>query len=253
MTSFLRLTVLVVLLGVILASRTAATPTQADHPNALWDVVHGLCVRDKWLTGGAAPCLAVDRKLGVAVVPDPRRPTQVLVVPTKRLAGIESPGLLDPDAVNYWQAAWDDRRYFEHRARREVARDRIGMAINSAFSRSQNQLHIHVDCVRSDVRQALMARADDIGPVWRTLRTPLVGRLYRVRRLEGADLGARNPFQLLARGNPAARQNMAAQSLAVIGATFPDGSPGFFLLNDGRPGAFAESLLDHDCAVLEQP
>ena len=29
------------------------------------------------------------------------------------------------------------------------------MAINSALSRSQGQLHIHIDCIRSDVREAL--------------------------------------------------------------------------------------------------
>ena len=246
-----RLPVLAAILVAALAS--AATPTRSAHPNALWDVVHDLCQKDKWFTGRPAPCLAVDRALGVAVVPDLRSPTQVLVVPTRRITGIESPALLEPGAINYWQAAWDERRYFERRARRPVPRDRIGMAINSISARSQNQLHIHVDCVRPQVRQALIEREDEIGPAWTMLSIPLVGRHYRVRRLDGSELGTRNPFKLLAHGEPEAGANMGRQSMATIGVTFSDGSPGFVLLANDANGAFAESLLDHSCAVLSQP
>jgi CDP-diacylglycerol pyrophosphatase len=231
----------------------AAAPPPKAPSSALWRVVHDLCLGDKTLIGRSAPCLAIDRKKGVAVVPDPRRPTQVLLVPTRRIAGIESPALLSEKAVNYWQAAWDARRYFERRVGRPVPRDRIGMAINAILSRSQDQLHIHVDCVRPEVRQALKAREDEIGPTWSPLGIPLVGRHYQVRRLDGSELGSRNPFQLLARDLPGAGAAMGRQSLAVIGAEFADGSPGFILLGDGSDGAFAESLLDHRCAVLTVP
>jgi CDP-diacylglycerol pyrophosphatase len=127
------------------------------------------------------------------------------------------------------------------------------MAINSVDSRSQNQLHIHVDCVRADVRRALAAREHDIGSTWAPLDLPPSGRRYRARRLVGADLGARDPFVLLAAEAGDARREMARQSLAVIGAQFDDGSPGFILLADGGAHAFAEGLLDHGCAVLNVP
>ena len=38
-----------------------------------------------------------------------------------------------------------------------MPRDDISLAVNSVYGRSQNQLHIHIDCVRSDVRNALRA------------------------------------------------------------------------------------------------
>ena len=38
-----------------------------------------------------------------------------------------------------------------------VPDDRLGMAINSAYGRSQNQLHIHLTCLREDVRRQLQA------------------------------------------------------------------------------------------------
>jgi CDP-diacylglycerol pyrophosphatase len=246
---------IVIALGVV---ALAGSPAAAGHPNALWRVVHNLCLRDKQISGLPAPCLAVNRQQGYAVVPDPRGRTQVLLVPTTRIAGIESPQILSPDAVNYWQAAWEARRFVERRARRALSRDQVGMAINSAYSRSQEQLHIHVDCVRSDVRQALIDNSATIGAAWTRLPVPLVGRWYKVRRLTGEDLGQRNPFDLLVKGEPPARRRMPQQTLAVIGATFDDGSPGFYLLSDhadplrGDPG-FAESLLDHGCAILGQP
>ncbi|HLZ83928.1 MAG TPA: CDP-diacylglycerol diphosphatase [Caulobacteraceae bacterium] len=234
------------------------SPAAADHPNALWRVVHGLCLRDMAISGRPIPCLAVNRQEGYAVVPDLRRRTHVLLVPTVRLGGIESPQILSPGAVNYWQAAWEARRWVERRAGRPIPRDRLGLAINSVLSRSQNQLHIHVDCVRPDVRRALIENEAQIGAAWKPLPVPLAGRRYKARRLAGEDLGQRNPFVLLARGDPAARRRMPLETLAVIGATFADGSPGFYLLSDhtdvlrGDSG-FAEGLLDHDCAVLKQP
>jgi CDP-diacylglycerol pyrophosphatase len=249
------------ILGLVLGALAAAAmlaapgavPEPVAHPNALWDVVHGLCATDKRLIGGPAPCMSVNRKDGWAVVPDLGRRTQVLLVPTQRIPGIESPVLLEDGKPNYWQAAWDARRYFERRVGRSVPREDVALAINSVVSRSQSQLHIHVDCVRADVRAALEARQDDIGAAWTRIRLPPFGLPYRVRRLEGADLAPRNPFALLARGVPEAGDDMGHFALAVVATTFSDGAPGFFLLADDSPRAFGEGLLDHGCAVLREP
>ena len=132
------------------------------------------------------------------------------------------------------------------------------MAINSVFSRSQNQLHIHVDCVRSDVRRILAENEAAIGATWARLPVNLAGQWWKVRRLAGEDLGDRNPFALLVRGDPGAARRMSRETLAVIGATFSDGSPGFYLLSDHEDlvhndAGFAEGLLDHGCAVLKAP
>ncbi len=229
---------------------------RASHANSLWRVVHGLCLRDRRLIGVAAPCAYVDLKKGYAVVDDPNGRTQVLLVPTRRLWGIESPELQRADSPNYWQYAWDSRSYFERRAGRSVPRDDIGMAINSIYGRSQNQLHIHIDCVRRDVRQVLIARQDEIGDRWRSLGFDLAGIRFRARRLEGADLGASDPFKLLYQADATARADMRLETLAVIGATFVDGRVGFILLSARATGAeeastAAENVLDHHCDVLK--
>ena len=233
-----------------------ASPAGAWRSNALWRVVHDLCLTDARLTGLPAPCLAVNRRGGYAVLKDIKGRTQLLLIPTVRVRGIESARLLAGDTPNYWQAAWNARGYFEHEAGRDVARDDIGMAINSAFGRSQEQLHIHLDCVRPSVKAALAAHADEIGERWSPFPWPLAGERYEARRLEGAELGARDPFKLLARGLPAAGANMGAWTLAVLGARFESGRPGFILLaaQGGVPAnveGASESLLDHHCAVLD--
>jgi CDP-diacylglycerol pyrophosphatase len=115
-----------------------------------------------------------------------------------------------------------------------------------------------VDCVRPAVRDALIQHQSEIGYAWAPLGFPVMGEGFLARRLDGAELGTRDPFKLLARGDAFARAHMALETLVVIGATFADGSPGFFLLSDhvgsvGRNAAFGERLLDHTCAVLHAP
>lgn len=233
----------------------AAGPARAAHPGALWRVVHDLCVRDMRLLGLPAPCLAVDLDRGTAVVPDLGDPTQILLTPTVRLAGIESPELLRPSGLNYWRDAWAARTHLEARAGKAVPREDVGLAINSVVGRSQALLHIHIDCVDAGVRDRLAADAPRFSHRWR----PWNGvrwRRYRVRLLNGEEL-TRDPFRLLAEGVPGARVDMGAWTLAVVGARLRDG-PGFFLLADRADAAtgdagHGEEVLDHACRVLRAP
>jgi CDP-diacylglycerol pyrophosphatase len=236
----------------------AASRASAADPNALWHVVHDLCVTDVKLSGNPAPCSKVDLARGYAVLKDIRGDTQLLLIPTDRVSGIESPKLLAPGSPNYWQAAWDARPIFEKRAGRPVPREALGLAINSLYGRTQNQLHIHIDCVRPSVQRALQANQSRIGVRWSDLDEPLTGHHYRVRRLEGADFGARDPFKLLADGDSEARAGMGRETLVAIGASFAGGRPGFILLSDRASlmpldKAAGEELLDHSCAVLGAP
>ncbi len=192
---------------------------------------------------------------GYALLRDPQAKTEVLLVPTTRLIGIESPELQTPGGLNYWQAAWDARRLIEDRVGRQAVREDIGLAINSAFGRSQDQLHIHVDCVLPEVKAALEMRADEIRRFVGALGFALAGKYYRALRLDGESPGERDPFKLLAQGSPKARADMARQTLAVVGVRSRDGRPGFILLaatgnTPENPDGASEALLDHSCALL---
>jgi CDP-diacylglycerol pyrophosphatase len=168
------------------------------------------------------------------------------------MSGIESPDLLAPDAPNYWRVAWEARTYVARQAGTALSREAIGMAINSANARSQDQLHIHIDCVRPDVRDGISGHAAAFGETWAALPFDLDGQNYVARRVDSPDLDEVDPFRLLAQGVETARHDMAAETLVVIGATFD--VPGFVLLADRADPtrddpAHGEDLLDHTCSI----
>lgn len=239
----------------LLGMSVVAGLARASNPNVLWTIVHDRCVPDMKTKGLPAPCAAVHLAQGYAVLKDLRGAFQFLVIPTQRITGIEDPKLLATESPNYWRDAWGARRFVEQRSGRSIPRENLALAVNSVFARSQNQLHIHVDCIRVSVRQALNANESRIGPQWSKLDFDLAGYRYHAMRIEQSDLGPINPFKLLANGDAEARAHMGEQTLALVGATFSNGKPGFILLNDHADlatmnRASAEELLDHACKIL---
>ena len=231
-------------------------PARAGDPDALRKVVIDQCIPHDQARGNPAPCAAIDLAGGTALLKDRKGATQFLLIPTMPVTGIEDKQLLAPGSPNYWQAAWTARHLVERQVGHDIPRDLIGLSINSQHGRSQNQLHIHIDCIRVAVRQALLANAGKIGPRWTDLDVDLAGYRYRAMRIDGEDLGPRDPFKLLAEGDPAAAADMGSETLTVAGAVLPDGKPGFYLLSDRADITHldmgsSESLLDHDCAILK--
>lgn len=221
----------------------APVAARADS-DALWKIISGNCLPAA-ASGGTGQCAAVDLAGGDVVLKDTTGNTQFLLMPAAKITGIEDPAVLAPDAPNFFAEAWAARHFFEQRAHHAVPRDVVMLAINSVRQRSQNQLHIHIDCVRLDVRAALLKSPPGTG--WTPIR--LAGELYQARTLPGPDLQD-NPFRLVAAELDGARADMKDQTLAVIGADLPAG-PGFILLAQSPGGSgHAEELQDHGCAVL---
>ncbi len=245
------------LLAALLVLALSAGTVRAADPDALWKIVHDRCVPHATAGEGPAPCSFVDLAGGYAVLKDIRGATQFLLIPTARIAGIESPAILQPGAPNYWQAAWAARRFVDERAGRSLPRQDIGLAINAASRRSQNQLHIHIDCLRPDVIASLAAKAAEIGAGWTPVALPPAGHPYLARRIDGPDLAGVDPFRLVAESLPGAAADMGGQTLVLAGAGFGAGQEGFYLLDDhvdpAQPArGWGEELLDHDCALLKE-
>jgi CDP-diacylglycerol pyrophosphatase len=243
--------------GLIIALLYLAT-AQAANPNALWDIVHGKCVPDELQHGNPWPCAKVDLARGVgggfAILKDLNGATQHLLIPTRKITGIESPALLAPNATNYFAEAWENRGFVAWALLRPMPRDTLSLAINSDVGRSQNQLHIHIDCIRADVRQALLSQRAAIAPRWAPLKILLLHHRYRAMRITGETFAGANPFKLLARGVPGARADMGRHTLVVVGMMFAVDVPGFILLDDRADPAHGdwgsgEELQDHACAL----
>jgi len=237
--------------------RAGGANGSALDPNALWTIVRDYCVPNEQQHGNPAPCAAVDLTQGVergyAVLKDPFGQTQYLLVPTRRITGIEDAALLAPDAVNYFAAAWNARSFVGKAVGHELPDDALSVAVNSPLARSQNQLHIHIDCIHANVRSALAHDGASISEHWGLLDTPLGGhRLYAIRVM-GDTLAGHNPFKLLAEGIPGARADMGQRALVVAGVSFAGEQAGLVILADRADSrgdlAGGSHLQDHSCAL----
>ena len=236
-------------LGAIPLAPGAVLAFDLSGRSALWQVVHKLCLPMHRTLGLSLPCLAVDDKRGFVVIRAPGDATRIIVVPTVRMEGIESPSLLKDDAPNYWAYAWEERGRVAAAAPRLLGWEDIGMAINSRPGRTQDQMHIHVDCLDPRLKKAL-AGAKLSAQRWSTLNLrPWAGR-YRAKRLAAEGL-EHNLFLTVAKEIPGARMSMGLQTIAVAGVTDSKGEREFVLLEKGRGGS-AEELLDHDCRAEQR-
>jgi CDP-diacylglycerol pyrophosphatase len=223
----------------------------ARNPNALWQIVSEQCVPKAQRGADHNPCARVDLNGEYAILKDRNGVGQYLVIPTRRIEGIESPELVEGGAHNYWRDAWEGRIYVEQALKSELSPQDIGLAVNSASGRSQDQLHIHIDCMRPDVVAALRAGRDAITERWSEFPALLLGHQYRTLLISDAALRDTDPFRIL-HGYLPQGETMADQSLLLTGTILADGNPGFILLNTHvGPGgrASAEELLDHSCSL----
>jgi CDP-diacylglycerol pyrophosphatase len=245
------------LAGVTLCIGAGLTASLAGYStrDALGAVVDG-CALNTNISGSAFPCVSIEHgqtNIAYALLRAPNNPTEFLLVPTTPIAGIETPSLREPTAALYWEAAWQARSAVVAVLGRPLDRTAIGLAVNSSNARSQDRFHIHVDCLGSEERQSFAQHRSAITAQWSVFPVALEDRHFWVRRVTGSDLTAINPVALMLDGLPFARQDPAAMSLAVLGATFEDGSDGFYLAAERatpkmRGSGAAEDLLDHSCS-----
>ena len=234
----------------------AASPARAGERGLLWRVVQ-TCLVDHAVTGGSFPCLRVDTADGIdrgyAVLRAPFERLHVIVTPTVRTIGIEDARLVAPDAPNYFADAWTARRFVADDLVQKPGRSDLALAINSKPGRSQDQLHIHVACVRPDVKQALTALATTLQPGrFASVRVLPKAPRYMAMPLAGAELADRNPFDLVAEGLKPA--DMSDITIVLVG-TGDDQHPGFVLLARSRlhgvwDDAHGEVLLDGSCRAF---
>lgn len=223
-----------------------------SNSDALWRIVSESCVPAAQAGLGDGLCARVDLQDGYVLLKDRVGIAQYLLIPTARITGIESPVLWEGDGPNYWQEAWASRTFVDATLGVALGREDIGLVVNSRYGRTQDQLHIHIDCMRPDVVAALRTQRAALGPSWAELPERLGRHRYRARLVDDETMAHNDPFRLLQADVAARDASMGAQTLLVTGTQLDDGRAGFILLSNqaglGDLGS-AESLLDHECAV----
>ncbi|RPH31105.1 CDP-diacylglycerol diphosphatase [Buttiauxella warmboldiae] len=223
------------------------------HPDALWRIVSQQCVPHQRDNQIPEPCAKVDLRTGYVLLKDIHGPLQYLLMPTAKIKGMESPELLQPDTANFFWLAWQQRKVMSVRHGSQVPDDMISLTINSATGRTQNQLHIHISCLRADVRGQLHQYANTLSNRWQEFPIPLAGNPYIARKVSAAEFFQHSPFIMLATQLPQAREHMGRYSLAM--AKLAEGE--WIALATERNLlrlnlASAEQLQDHDCELVKE-
>jgi len=222
---------------------------------ALWQVVRA-CVADYQLTGAPYPCLEVNLSGGEErgdVVLRPPLMRDLIVSPTRRSVGVEDPSLLSAESPNYFDAAWRARSWLKSEDGHEPERDEIALVANSAVVRVQDQLHIHVGCLRPAARRALVSAAPTV-PVgsWVRLGPVTPHSVFWATRVEGTDLTHVAPFRLAADALADKVANRALLTVVAVGDRVDD-KDGFLILASyvNAKGAWwpvgSDDLMDRRC------
>ena len=220
----------------------------SDDPSRLWLVVQS-CVAAEEKIGIPLPCLKVNLRGGTIVLRAPFERTHLLLVPTTKISGLESPMLRSEGDGIYWKAAVDARSILmDQLAGRQV--EAVGFAVNSQASRSQDQFHIHIDCVKPEVRRTLLRESASFEDRWSRLPFYLEGQHYYGRKIAEADLAGANLVGSLMNDVASLRNAPSAVTIGLIALHPTNTEPDFYAVANlaYASGQGAEILLDHHCS-----
>ncbi len=220
-----------------------------DHSDVLWKFVSQQCVPDMENHHLPAPCEKVDLSAGYVLFKDRVGPLQYLLMPVRRITGIESPQLLRPQTANFFSLAWHERHLLSDKYHARIPDSDLMMAINSESGRTQNQLHIHMSCLRIDIARQLAALSPAATGTWQsyTLRS----HAYAIRTLTPTELDQQSVFIRIAQEIPGAAGQMGDYGVALT--ALPKGQLVLLVIKKdllkGNTGS-AEELQDHQCRIL---
>jgi len=238
-----------------LGAALLAAPACGENPDALRQIVEDQCLVHWSERHDPAPCVRVElgspprAESGFALLHDRKGGAHFLLIPTRIISGIESADLAAPGAPNYLASAWQAREQLASVVGHAIPRNAIGLAVNPRHARSQNQLHIHIECLRRDLIEALARQqAGHPGEAWWPLR--LGAFTLEARAIRGAELEGLNPFALLDERIGEEHGALGEYTLVLAGIESADG-PGFILLTSATLAG--ELLLDSSCAAAGAP
>ena len=246
-----RLVITLVALGVLVTVGCASMVLNFHkNANVLWNVISQQCVPGQQQKNNPAPCRLVNIQDGYVVLKDRNGPLQFLLMPVVKVSGIESPKLLNPATPNYFAEAWHARHFMEEKRGAMIDDRNYALTVNSRWGRTQNQLHIHISCLRPDIRQRLDALSKTLSSRWQSAQ--LGEHQYQLRLITRDEFKRTSPFIRIANELPEAREEMGSYGIAV--AAMGDGVRVLMvvkrdLLRMNR--ASAEELQDHSCTILK--
>nr|WP_277753644.1 CDP-diacylglycerol diphosphatase [Rosenbergiella collisarenosi] len=222
------------------------------NSNALWTIVSRQCVPHQQARHVPSPCQRVELSQGYALLKDKVGIVQYLLIPTAKVSGVESLELQQPQTPNYFYLAWTQLPQLSRTLAKPIPSTLLSLAINAKWGRSQNQLHIHMSCLRGDIAHQLAVQQSTITEHWQ--RYTLLNHRYWIRALTLDQLRSLSLFQRVATELPDINPGSGREGIAVT--TLADGRlVALVLRTDWTKGVLgsAEELQDHRCEALGDP
>lgn len=146
-----------------------------EESDTLRKIVLEECLPNQQQNQNPSPCAEVKPNAGYVVLKDLNGPLQYLLMPTYRINGTESPLLTDPSTPNFFWLARQARDFMSKKYGQPVPDRAVSLAINSRTGRTQNHFHIHISCIRPDVREQLDKNLANISSRWLPLPVVCAG------------------------------------------------------------------------------
>lgn len=231
------------------------------HSDELWNIVSGECVplakvQQRPNVSCVSVVLVPDEQRGYAVFKDRNGPLHFLLIPTAKIEGIENSILLQPETTDYFLKAWQSRGYLAQASDRPVARNMVSLTVNSAYARSQEQLHIHIACIKPEIKAQLDSQISRFSERWSSVEYGINGHHYLVRTLTESQFREMSLFRRLVKELPDAANNMDKYGIALVAYNDIDNRPMYLFMANRldvlalNPG-YTGDIQDYQCDLLK--
>jgi len=219
--------------------------------DSLWQNVQKRCLAPS--DARHPDCAIVDHKRGFVLYKDAIGTSHYLVIPDHEVSGVEAHTVWQHGQPNQWAFGWDARGMVGKALGKALPDDMLGLAINARASRSQDQLHIHLDCISEAARAFVHGSAGDIGTTWSALQ--FQGKPVRAVLIPSPPASMDfNAFDMVRESLDLSPEAVTDRGLFVTYVVRPEGKSGFVVVDepvDRQAGSngHASDFLDRRCRL----
>ncbi|SPP31183.1 CDP-diacylglycerol pyrophosphatase [Arsenophonus endosymbiont of Aleurodicus floccissimus] len=189
------------------------------NSDKLWQTINQQCIPEFKNGSLQSPCIKVDQQHRYVIYKDIKGPLHDLLLPLDKISGIESPILQQKNTENYFMLAWKNRQLFIKTANKPINEQFLSLVINSKYGRSQEQLHIHLACLKAEMYQIIKENEHTITTSWQLLKQKINSHRYIAIKIPATNVNKISPFHYLEKYAAEQGDNIAYYGLAMIPST----------------------------------
>ncbi|MGP1958190.1 MAG: CDP-diacylglycerol diphosphatase [Arsenophonus sp.] len=182
----------------------------------LWKNINQKCISKFINSKLELPCIKINKQYRYVIYKDIKGILHHLFIPLDKISGIESPFLQRKNTENYFILAWKNRELFIKLLNKPFNEKFLSLAINSKYGRTQEQLHIHLACLKHQVFLKIKKNEDIITNNWKPLNEKINNHQYLAIKVSWLDINKTSPFIYLKKYVKKHNDDIAYYGLAMI-------------------------------------